>query len=187
MSGMRSRTKIIDATIELIAHQGFAAASIAAVAKSAGVSRQTVYSIFGSREDLVSQSLAELATTLMSEVHTRLDGITDLTDYLIEFLVAGRSMSTNHPVLSTLMSAQDFHPFFDDGAMERTRAVVTEFLRPMTARQPQYEPYVEQIVDMVSLLGLSLVVVDDTARTDDEMREFLEMWLRPAITALDVG
>ena len=65
MAPMRSRGKIIDATLDLIRTSGFAGITIAAVAEAAGVSRQTVYSIFGTREDLVSQSIAHLTLSLI--------------------------------------------------------------------------------------------------------------------------
>lgn len=184
IEGMRSRGKIIDATLGLIATEGFAGASIAAVAASAGVSRQTVYSIFGSREDLVSQALGELAITAMGAIHARLEGITDLTDYLVEFIVAGRSMAAADPALSMLMTSQESHPFFDDGAMSRTREVATQILHPIIVASPQYAPHVDDIVDMTALLSLSLVVVDDAARTDAELRAFLDRWLRPALEAM---
>ncbi|MBM4517622.1 TetR family transcriptional regulator [Rhodococcus hoagii] len=55
---MRSRKKILDATLGLIGSAGFEGVNIAAVAAAAGVTRQTVYSIFGTREDLVSHAIA---------------------------------------------------------------------------------------------------------------------------------
>jgi AcrR family transcriptional regulator len=174
---MRSRGKIIEATLDLISTEGFAAASIAAVAAKAGVSRQTVYSIFGSREDMVSQAMGELAISAMREIHDRLEGITDFGDFLIEFTIAD-------PALSVLLNSQESHPFFDEGAMARTREVAAEILRPAVTDKPEYRPHFADIVDMTALLSVSLVAVDDGHRSDDELRAFLGRWLRPALDAM---
>ncbi|MEP9394027.1 TetR/AcrR family transcriptional regulator [Gordonia sp. VNK1] len=181
---MRSRGKIIEATLDLISTEGFAAASIAAVAAKAGVSRQTVYSIFGSREDMVSQAMGELAISAMREIHDRLEGITDFGDFLIEFIIAGRSMAIADPALSVLLNSQESHPFFDEGAMARTREVAAEILRPAVTDKPEYRPHFADIVDMTALLSVSLVAVDDGHRSDDELRAFLGRWLRPALDAM---
>lgn len=45
---MRSKPKILDATLGLIAESGFEDVTIAAVARAGGVTRQTVHSIFTS-------------------------------------------------------------------------------------------------------------------------------------------
>ena len=50
---MRSRQKVLNATLRLIEDGGFEGVNVAAVASAAGVSRQTVYSIFAGPEDAV--------------------------------------------------------------------------------------------------------------------------------------
>ena len=73
---MRSRDSILDATRAVIGRAGFGGVTIAAVAKQAEVSRQTVYSIFGSREDLVSQAVSERLTMLTGAFTDVLDAAT---------------------------------------------------------------------------------------------------------------
>lgn len=46
------RKRILDAAVELFLEHGYDGASVEAIAAAAGVSRQTVYSHFGSKEDL---------------------------------------------------------------------------------------------------------------------------------------
>lgn len=69
---MRSRKKILDATLALIGSAGFEGVDIAAVAAAEGVTRQTVYPIFGTREDLVSQAIAGLAVEVLGDIRARL-------------------------------------------------------------------------------------------------------------------
>ncbi|NKS53845.1 TetR family transcriptional regulator [Rhodococcus hoagii] len=68
----RSRKKILDATLGLIGSAGLEGVDIAAVAAAAGITRQTVYSIFGTREDLVSHAIAGLAVEMLGNIDARL-------------------------------------------------------------------------------------------------------------------
>lgn len=51
------RQQILDAAIKLFTEQGFAATSMELIAKNADVSKQTVYSHFGNKDDLFSASV----------------------------------------------------------------------------------------------------------------------------------
>jgi TetR/AcrR family transcriptional repressor of mexJK operon len=51
------RQQILNAAINLFIEQGFAATSMELIAKNADVSKQTVYSHFGSKDDLFSASI----------------------------------------------------------------------------------------------------------------------------------
>lgn len=57
--------------------------SIAGIAEQAGASRQTVYSIFGTREDLVSQAVTDRLTSLTITVD---DPAARTNDQLREFV-----------------------------------------------------------------------------------------------------
>lgn len=51
------RQQILDAAINLFTEKGFAATSMEVIAKNADVSKQTVYSHFGNKDDLFSASI----------------------------------------------------------------------------------------------------------------------------------
>ncbi|TCN51218.1 TetR family transcriptional regulator [Rhodococcus sp. SMB37] len=179
---MRSRTKVLDATLALITRDGFDAVSIAGVAKAAGVSRQTVYSIFGSREDLVSQAVASAALGGLDDVLTRLDGTGSPCEYLVELLVAGRAAVRGNPVLSALHRSGREHPFFDTGMVSRAKPVVRQLLAPMSEKYPETVPEIDDIADIALVLGLSVVLFDDPEmHSDDELRRFLTRWLGPSM------
>ncbi len=59
--GATKRQAILDAAAELFADEGYERASIDAIATRAGVSKPTVYSHFGNKEQLFRESLAESA------------------------------------------------------------------------------------------------------------------------------
>lgn len=182
MSDMRSRHKILEATRALIAEQGFDGVNIAAAAHAAGVSRQTVYSIFGSREELVSSAIADLTVHVLGDIHARVDTIDTSIAYVVELIVAGRSAVRADPVLALLLRAQQGNPVFDTGMMSRAKPVAREFLSPLAARDPHVAENLDNIVEIALRLGLSVVLFDsDAVHTDDDLRQFLTLWLRPAL------
>ncbi|MFD4180645.1 TetR/AcrR family transcriptional regulator [Rhodococcus sp. NPDC058514] len=180
---MRSQRKILDATLELIGSEGFEGVTIAAVAHASGVSRQTVYSIFGSREDLVSQAVAGLALEVLGNIRARLDSTDTAFDYIAELIVAGRAAVRDEPVLAALLGAERGNPLFDTGMMARAKPVVRQLLSPLIEREPGLGDDLDDLAEITLRLALSVIVFDDEqVHGDDDLRRFLTRWLRPAMS-----
>lgn len=183
MDGSRSTTRetILEATRRAIGEAGFAGVSIAGVAQRAGVSRQTVYAHFGTREDLVSQAvsgrLAEVSgayTDLLARADSPLEA-------LVAVLVEVRGTIRRDPVLRTLTLTGPANPVFDPGAAARAREVAEALLVPLADRFPEIRDHVGEIADLGVHLGWSVVCLDHPdERTDADLRRFLERWLAPA-------
>ncbi|MGW6374435.1 TetR/AcrR family transcriptional regulator [Rhodococcus sp. NPDC055112] len=181
---MRSRKKVLDATLGLIESDGFGGVTIAAVALAAGVTRQTVYSIFGSREELVSQAVGGLAIQVLGDIRARLESVDSPFEYVLELIVAGRAAVRDHPVLTTLLEADGDNPLFDSGMIARARPIARELLSPLADREPDLRPGLDEIVEIALRLGISVILFDDdTVHSDDDLRAFLTRWLRPAMTS----
>ncbi|PYE17526.1 TetR family transcriptional regulator [Williamsia limnetica] len=179
---MRSRQKILDATLGLIGNGGFEAVNIAAVASAAGVSRQTVYSIFGSREDLVSQAIAGVALDVLSAIRSKMESIESPVEYIVELIVNGRAFVRDDRLLATLWTAGEGNPLFDTGMMTRARPIAHELLSPLAERNAAVKEDLDEIVEISLRLGLSVVLFDDEAiHSDDDLRAFLTRWLGPAL------
>ena len=174
----------MNATLELIGSDGFGRVTIAAVAQSAGVTRQTVCSIFGSREDLVSQAISDLLLRMSADIRARLEQTEGLSNYLVELLVAGRNMVRDDAILSRLLRPDPGNPVFDPGMIRRAKPVAREVLSPLVARYPGIETELDDIGEIVIRLGLSVVLFDDPAvETDDQLRRFIVRWVVPALPA----
>ncbi|MFC0454852.1 TetR/AcrR family transcriptional regulator [Rhodococcus jostii] len=179
---MRSRRKILDATLGLIERDGFEGVTIAAAANAAGVTRQTVYSNFGSREELVSRAIAGVAVEALAGIHSRLNATETTCEYVVELIVAGRAAVRAHPVLATLLQAERGNPVFDTGMMSRAKPVARELLAPLVERDPSVESSLDDIVEIALRLALSVVLFDDDAvHTDGDLRSFLTRWLLPTM------
>ncbi len=180
MDIMRSRGKIIDATLELVQTSGFDGVTIAAVAESAGVSRQTVYSIFGTREDLVSQSVAHLTLMAMEDIQAHAAATDNPTDFLIELVMAGRHFARTTPVLKAMFQADQGNPLFDEGVIRRAKPVGLQFLSPLKGQVRD----IEDLAELMVHLSLSVVLFDD--RPDKELRQFLRRWLDPMVASIRI-
>lgn len=167
--------------MRLIESGGFGAASIAAVAASAGVSRQTVYSIFGSREQLVSDAVADLTRTVFDEVTGAAASMDGVVEEIVATLIAARRVVREHAVLAILAGTSDLNPLFDDGMIHRARPVVGEMLAPIRERHPDVGRSWDDIVDAALAIGLFVVLFEDPDRPDDDVAGFLTRWLTPAI------
>jgi len=179
---MRSRTKILHATLGVIGEVGFEGVTIAGAAHAAGVSRQTVYSIFGSREELVSQAVAGVAMDALTGILARLEGTGTPCEYVVELIVAGRTVVRDDPILAALLRSERENPVFDGDMVARAKPVARMLLAPLVARWPEAAPRVDDIIEFSLLLGLSVVLFDGEAmHSDDELRRFLTRWLEPAM------
>jgi AcrR family transcriptional regulator len=179
---VRSRQKILQSTLALIEREGFGAVTMARVAVAAGVSRQTVYSIFGSREDLVSQVVVGVATDLMSGIQSRLAPIEGPAEYVTELMIAARATFREHPVFGELLRPDDGNPVFDKEMMARAKPVSLQLLRSLADRHPELTGRMEDIAEMATRIGLSILLFDsDAVHTDDELRAFLGRWLTPVL------
>lgn len=180
---MRSRQKILNATLRLIEDGGFEGVNVAAVASAAKVSRQTVYSIFGSREEVVSQAMAGLALEVLGGIQARLESAHTACDYAVEVVLAGRSAVRSHPVLAALLVAEQGNPVFDYGMIARALPVARPLFEPLVDRGLVDSEELDGIVEMTVRLALSVIVFEsDAVRTDEALRAFLTRWLEPALT-----
>lgn len=171
----------MDATLDLIGEVGFSGVSIAAVAAAAKVSRQTVYSIFGSRDEVISQALAAFLARALGDLRKNMD-VGTTCEYVVELIVAGRTALRTNPVLATLLEADLHNPLFDSTLMEHARPIARELLWPVVERDSSTEKFLDDIVDITLHLGVAVAIFDDPARRSDvELRAYLTRWLKPAM------
>jgi AcrR family transcriptional regulator len=66
--GARTRRRIVDVTLELFAARSFHETSVDDIAKSAGISRATLYQYFGSKDEIFIELMEECGSALMRVV-----------------------------------------------------------------------------------------------------------------------
>lgn len=97
---------ILDATLAVLGSVGLAKLALEDVATEAGVSRQTVYRHFGSRDGLLSAVIVREEEALLALVDEATDGVEDLQEAVRLGLAAALHGAEDHPLLQRLLTSE---------------------------------------------------------------------------------
>lgn len=182
IAGVTARRRILDGVESLIGQGGLKAVSIAAAAAAAGVSRQTVYAHFSTREDLIAEAITEFSTRALGEIGERIEVLTDPGEYLVELIVSARAQFRRTPALALLLFPETDNPMFDAEMMAEATPFGALFLAPFFERAPGLEHRRADVVETMLRIGLSVLTFDsDLIRSDADLRGYLTRTLLPAV------
>ena len=91
------RTQIIDCAIQAIAELGYAQASLAQIAKRAGVSTGVISYYFAGKDDLIDQVVAQVYQTGEAFVRPRVEGKATERESLLAFIAANVAFVIAYP------------------------------------------------------------------------------------------
>jgi AcrR family transcriptional regulator len=147
-----ARKAIVDATLGLLAEGGFQAATIEAIAASAGVGRNTIYRRWASKELLIADALRELTSEL--DVHEGDDIKALLLDWIRDFVgvfvdpLFGRILPA---VLGELQSNPEFaRVYWERVVRPRYDALIELLERAVQHGELRADADVEQIADLLA-------------------------------------
>lgn len=153
--------RLLDASLEVAAMHGLSRLSVGDVAKRAGLSRQTLYKHFASRDDLISQTVLREAGRIVEQVvaasETEEDPEASLEAAVLEALRALRS----HPLLDRLLATEPeaLLPLLIDGTGSVQGAMQLVCRQMLESRLPeQSESQVGVGADLLSRTLLSFAV-----------------------------
>jgi AcrR family transcriptional regulator len=177
-----ARARLLEATSRCIERGGLAAASIAAIASEAGVSRQTVYRYFSGRDELAKRAIFATAEALLEKITGHIALLTDPADVIVEALVLG---------LAEIRSDRVLRAIWDSASPDTTVAEIfthptgIAWARHANARAIELagwsEDYADTAMEFVLRIGLSLMISAPPERNDDELRVFLYRHLIPGL------
>ena len=101
-----TRERLVAAALQGAAVHGIARLSMGDVARIAGLSRQTLYKHFSSKQELVAAVVAEEAAAITAEVVAAVDGIDDPRDALRAGILTALRATREHPVLDRLVRTE---------------------------------------------------------------------------------
>lgn len=183
---MRSRAQIMAATVRLIEADGFAAVNVSAVAREAGVTRQTVYSNFGTLPELVSETMMTTVFEAYETVRERTDAAGTAREFVVELVVAARAVLRDRPVLAALLRPDADNPVFEVDMMRRAVPAARMALGPILEWSPGLEPHLDEIAEMLVRFALSLLLFDSDLIGDEAgLRRVVDRWLGQTVTLLD--
>lgn len=160
---------MLDATLDLLGHRALRDISVEDVAAAAGVSRQTVYRHFGSRDGLFravvvreEQRLAEVARTAVADVERLDEAVAVATTALL------RSVR-QHPLLDRLLAddPETLLPYLALGqgpVLGTAGAIVAELVHRFL---PQQAERVAELAEVLSRLLISYTMAPGDRSPDE--------------------
>jgi AcrR family transcriptional regulator len=100
------RERLLDAAVEVATLNGLAKLSVGDVARNAGLSRQTLYKHFSSREELVAAAVLREAAAIVGEIIAVTEPIDDPRESLDAAILVTLRLTREHPLLDRLVRTE---------------------------------------------------------------------------------
>lgn len=190
----RNRESILEATRRCLVRYGPAKTGVADVAREAGISRPTIYRYFESRDELVNAAFGRAAEQLVERAQARLRELDEPAAMLVEgalFII--RELPAD-PLLGVLVSRDELGGIPPFNFVSPFSILMTR--RAMSPVEDLHLPLSEQSLDELAEIALRILVSlltmpGPAPRTEEELREFLDSWIGPAVqvrlAAVDQG
>jgi AcrR family transcriptional regulator len=184
-----ARERIIAAAMRCVDRYGAAKTGLADVAAELGVTRQTVYRLFPTAEDLFRAMATTAADTFIDRMVARVKGSTDPAGMLVECLAFTVERLHQERHLSALLVREHAHL-----TRQFTSATPSGLTRTLLARLPVdwHALGIDQrgqdhLVEIYLRTLQSFMIDPGPPRSPGELRAFLRLWLAPAVGALGSG
>lgn len=176
------RKSILEAAHQRAAAGPWSSVRVSDIADEVGVSRQTVYNEFGTKEDLAHALLQEEISHFIAGIVARMKGAPDLPTALTEVLRWLFDAATNHAIISRMIvdaksgESDSLLPLLTvraDGVLLPARALL---LDSFTQRWPTSDLVTtEQVIDLFIRLAISEVVMPSDQPREDIIRHMVAM------------
>lgn len=179
-----AKRRIVAAAVELLSTTG-TAITIADVAESLGVIRQTVYRYFPTADELMRAAAIASVAGFLDQLSEHVRGIHDPADAMTEGVLYTLDAVTRTPHLGILMSA----PYVGAHSSDLASAEAQDFGMQMITRfdvdwvSYGYDDVVlRDLVEFTLRIMLSYFLAPaGDGRTPEELRAFIRRWLGAAI------
>jgi AcrR family transcriptional regulator len=179
-----ARERIVGAAMRCIDRYGPIKTGLSDVATELGVTRQTVYRLYASTDDLLFAVAAAAADSYLDRLAARVSGLTDPADAVVEGIAFTFERLPKERFLGLLLTTGRSEAFLKGV----TSAHSIEFGRGMLHRMDvdwEAHGYDEASMTGLAEFGLrmlqSLVLDPPPAKAD--VRRFLRRWVAPAVAA----
>ena len=176
-----ARDRLLDAAVDVATTNGLTKLSVGDVAKRAGLSRQTLYKHFASKEDLVAQAVLRETGAMVEQVVVAADAHEDPEDSLEAAIATMLRVARAHPLLDRLITTEPeaLLPLLvgDRGPVPGAVRAVGESV--LAQRLPDLDPAdVHRAADVLGRLLVSYAVA-----APDESPEVVAAFLARTLTA----
>jgi AcrR family transcriptional regulator len=182
-AGVRSvvKARLLDATADVFADDGWSRVTMSKVADRAGLSRQTVYNEFGTKSNLAEELVFRELDDFLELVRSRIEAATDPVEAIGSAVEGALSLALVNPLLKAVLDSahigdSDLLPFItqSEALIDRARNAVAGAIRERFPDLPVSDQQVGIAAD--ALVRLVLSHVTQPARVPAEVA--LEMaWM----------
>jgi AcrR family transcriptional regulator len=174
--------RILEATRRTIDERG-EQTSIADVARTLGVTRQTVYRYFASTEDLLSATAADGANGFLDQLAQALAGITDPGEAVVEGIATTLERLPADPYVGLLLRSQRASAFAVTVTTDTARLFGRSILDRLDVDWSGFdEQAIEDVIEMI-LRTLQSFILAPLPAPGHELRRLLRRWIAPPVTA----
>jgi AcrR family transcriptional regulator len=152
-----SRSRILDAALGCVSRFGLTKTTVDDVARSAGLSRATLYRLFpGGREEIVGGMVEREVRRFFRNVESAMTGRDDLEDRLVIAMTSAAMQLAEHPVLGFLLAHEPeaVLPLVSFSSLDRVLDAASAFLAPYLAGDLEVED-ARRVGEWVARLVLS--------------------------------
>jgi AcrR family transcriptional regulator len=164
-----TQERILDAALSVMGANGLSRLALEDVARSAGVSRQTVYRWFGSREALITAVVLREEEVFIARVAEAARAHTDLRASLEAAIEAALRTARDHPLLDQLLATEPeaLLPLLVVSGGPVLSAARPAFIEVLTERLPQLDDdAIQRVADATTRLLVSYII--DPSEDDPE-------------------
>nr|WP_161600633.1 TetR/AcrR family transcriptional regulator [Mycolicibacterium hodleri] len=176
------KAQIVEAGSRCLVKLGLERTSLSAIAREAGVSRQTIYNHFTSREEIIGAAIERAATEASTRIISEARKNSTAAGFVVDLCMAAIEEFRRNPAISPMLPALD-----DPDARNRvlTPEVIARariYLEPIVEYLPERAPHLDEMTETYLRFELSLLTIDSAAsRSPDAMRGYLHRVLVPAL------
>lgn len=177
-----ARERLLEIAAKCVARNGIPATGIAHVALEAGVSRPTVYRYFKDRQELIRSVLLQAGLRMANEVREHIQTEPSPGGKVVEAAIFTLRAVRENPVLRQVWVP----PMFDSRALQGftqpasimfTRVALPEII----AAAGWDDEDANEAMEVILRIILSLLASPEPERSEQELREFLNRRLVPAL------
>jgi len=178
-----THARILDAAIACVKRWGIEKVTLNDIAQEAGVTRPTVYSYFGSRDEVVQVALLQSAYTFSAELLKHISKFETAQEKIIEAVLYSLKKLPKEPALA-LLKESSLAQIMNNYAlrMPEGNEIRRSLFKFILSDRDIGDEELEEIIEVVTRFMLSLLTLEGPKkRSDKEMRAFLERRLIPAL------
>jgi AcrR family transcriptional regulator len=177
-----SRDRIIAAASRCLARSGLERTSISAIAREAGVSRQTIYNHFETKQEIIEEALETAASNAAERINAAAKTNTSAAGFVVELCMSSIDEYTRNPAISPVIPLLQGEDARQSVLAPHGLAVARHFVEPILSYVPDRKPDLDEMTETLLRFVLSLMTLQsDITRSPDALRRYLHRVLVPAM------